>query len=223
MGFFMDFYNLNIISWNVSGHIKELVRRFSPSFFFLMETHVAFDRVKLFWTKLGYEAVKIIEAQGHSGGIWILSSKQSICCNVLSCFNQAIIVEFSRGRSKWLCTVVYASPIPSQRELLWDYLQEVVAVDGGVPWLVVGDFNEILLPSEVKGGDFYPRRAANFMDVLDRCRLLDLGAVGGRFTWFRSIQGGRFVSKRLDRAIANYFWRSLFKDAFCGEFVQTSF
>ena len=83
---------------------------------------MAFDKVKLFWNKLGYEAVKIVEAQGHSGGIWIMSSDHSIRCNVVSSFTQAITVEFTQCHFVWLCTIVYASPIPSQREFLWSYL-----------------------------------------------------------------------------------------------------
>ncbi|KAL4374459.1 hypothetical protein AHAS_Ahas05G0183900 [Arachis hypogaea] len=70
------------------------------------------------------------------------------------------------------------------------------------PLLAIGDFNEILLSSEVKGGNFVSRRAERFGALLDECGLIDLGAHGSLYTWFRHMQGNRFIVKRLDRAVA---------------------
>ncbi|XP_019418580.1 PREDICTED: uncharacterized protein LOC109329367 [Lupinus angustifolius] len=44
--------------------------------------------------------------------------------------------------------------------------------------------------------------------------LFDLGAIGSRFTWFRREQGGRNVSKRLDRALADTDWWMVFSEAY---------
>ena len=52
----MDWSGINIVSWSVGwglkqdslwsyGHIKELVRRYKPSFYILLETHVVFCKV----------------------------------------------------------------------------------------------------------------------------------------------------------------------------------
>ena len=60
------------------------------------------------------------------------------------------------------------------------------------------------------GGEFYPRRANMFAEVLEDCGLVDARAVGGRFTWFRTIQGNHHVFKRLDRMVMSYDWRLLF-------------
>lgn len=43
--------------------------------------------------------------------------------------------------------------------------------------MIIEDWNEILLPYEVRGGDFLPSRVARFSQVLEDCRLVDLGAV----------------------------------------------
>ncbi|KAL4316715.1 hypothetical protein AHAS_Ahas15G0312800 [Arachis hypogaea] len=74
------------------------------------------------------------------------------------------------------------------------------------PLLAIGDFNEILLSSEVKGGNFVSRRAERFGALLDECGLIDLGAHESLYTWFRHMQGNRFISKRLDRAVATDAW-----------------
>ncbi|KAL4350159.1 hypothetical protein AHAS_Ahas10G0114100 [Arachis hypogaea] len=82
------------------------------------------------------------------------------------------------------------------------------------PLLAIGDFNEILLSSEVKGGNFVSRRTERFGALLDECGLIDLGAHGSLYTWFRHMQGNRFISKRLDRAVASDAWCFRFSESY---------
>lgn len=61
------------------------------------------------------------------------------------------------------------------REQLWgrlDFLSNLVTG----PWMLIGDFNEVMLPSEVRGCQFVLSRADKFSLVLEQCGLLDLGA-----------------------------------------------
>ena len=71
------------------------------------------------------------------------------------------------------------------------------------PWLLLGEFNEIFLPSKSRGGAFIHSKATAFAEMVDECHLVDLGAYGGTFTWFRSNQGANKVAKRLDRAFGD--------------------
>ena len=52
-----------------------------------------------------------------------------------------------------------------------------------VPWLVVGDFNEVLSEAEVREGEFIANRADLFRDCIEQCELIDIGAIGSNFTW----------------------------------------
>ncbi|XP_019459941.1 PREDICTED: uncharacterized protein LOC109359701 [Lupinus angustifolius] len=218
----IEFQNFNIISWNVRGaissnglrHVRELIRKYQPSVFIVLETHCQFRDAEGFWNGLGFKAGGIVEAFGHVGGIWVLIVVSSlVTCTVIDVFHQAISVKFESPGREWICTAVYASPSLLIRELLWEHvltLRRVVSL----PWLVLGDFNEIILPPEVRGGNFILPRATKFSQVLGSCGLLDLGAIGSRFTWFRREQGGRNVSKRLDRALADTNWRTVFSEAY---------
>ena len=48
-----------------------------------------------------------------------------------------------------------------------------------MPWIVFGDFNEIVYSHEKSGGLARDgKQMANFRDSLDRCGLFDLGFVG---------------------------------------------
>lgn len=51
----------------------------------------------------------------------------------------------------WFLTVVYDSPHPSTRRLLWNRLSAIgLSISG--PWLIVGDFNTVIHQSEKNGG-----------------------------------------------------------------------
>ncbi|KAL8506330.1 hypothetical protein ACS0TY_017266 [Phlomoides rotata] len=53
-----------------------------------------------------------------------------------------------------------------------------------LPWLCVGDFNEILDDSEKLGGSLRnDNRMRDFPYSLETCGLVDLGFVGQKFTW----------------------------------------
>lgn len=64
---------------------------------------------------------------------------------------------------------------------MWGHLKQLRESLHG-PWLLLGDFNEVLLPSEVREGSFFRSRAAKFAEVMEHCNLLDLGATGSAFT-----------------------------------------
>ena len=77
-----------------------------------------------------------------------------------------------------------------------------------MPWMLLGDINEILYPFEKEGGNPRPVLCMqSFRDVLTECGLSDLGYTGDKFTWHR---GG--IRERLDRGLDNDDWMSKFGD-----------
>lgn len=81
--------------------------------------------------------------------------------------------------------------------------------------MLVGYFNEILFPSEVKGGNFCNARAMNFGSMIDDCDLNDMGFKGLAHTWHRSVNSCHRISKRLDRALVDCDWRITFPEVTC--------
>lgn len=213
--------NISLISWNIRGasndnakrHIKELIRKHSPDLFFIMQTHIQFERVKNFWKKMGYQPIHVVEAQGQAGGLWALVQVGlNLNITVWEFSDHSITLEVNLGSFKWLCTAVYASPHLTARENFWNYLCNL-SRNINFPWFLIGDWNEILLPGEQKGCIFSPARASAFWNVLDNCGLLDLNTTGAKFTWHRT-QGYKQMAKRLDRGLANLQWRLKFPEAF---------
>lgn len=117
--------------------------------------------------------------------------------SVLDVSAYSISVNVMLGNKSWVCTGVYASPIPSLRAPFWNYLC-TLGNSINNPWVLIGDFNEILLPGDQRGGLFSTVRAKAFAQVLDRCNLVDLNTLGGQFTWHRNNRGNRSIAKKLD-------------------------
>lgn len=218
----MDNTNFSIIAWNVRGgagvrgqrRVRDLIKSYHPSLFALVETHCRFELVASFWRSVGYELCGCSEATGHRGGIWVLAPvARNYTVQVVDVHFQAVTVSIGVDNRAWLCSVVYASPTPSLREALWSHLTNF-RQHALRPWLAVGDFNEIALPTEVLGGDFSEARAARFLAMVEACEFMDLGAIGPTFTWERRLNGRRTIAKRLDRALGDISWRHNFPEAY---------
>jgi hypothetical protein len=79
-------------------------------------------------------------------------------------------------------------------------------VQMSLPWLVLGDFTEILFNYEKEGGRPRSQQAMQAFHVaLTDCELEDMGYIGDIFTWRRGN-----LRERLDRGAVNQAWNNLF-------------
>ncbi|XP_015940937.1 uncharacterized protein LOC107466473 [Arachis duranensis] len=89
-----------------------------------------------------------------------------------------------------------------------------VSVGHNKPWMAVGDFNEIVAPDESTCAYFSSHRASLLAATLDDCELFDLKVTGRRYTWYRAVQAGKDLAKRLDRALVNEAWMTMFPEGY---------
>ena len=65
----------------------------------------------------------------------------------------------------------------------WELLKSL-SRPNSLPWLIIGDFNEIVCASEKEGGVVRPiRQMARFKEAIDFCCLREVGFVGPQYTW----------------------------------------
>ncbi|KAK9938018.1 hypothetical protein M0R45_014779 [Rubus argutus] len=84
----------------------------------------------------------------------------------------------------------------------------------GTPWLVIGDFNELLWSFEKEGGaPWNPRRCHYLKNFVDSNNLLDIGYNGARFTWYRKEFGNFVIKERLDMGLINDDWLLLWPNS----------
>lgn len=178
----------------------------------VLEPRISGDKAMRVVNSLGFTNHHIVDANGFSGGIWLLWNCSNIQLNIVACSSQSISAMITQGTSPWILTVAYAHPCPGIRKSLWNYLDGVSSTNN-LPWLVTGDFNEIIDESEKKGG-----RAAHcnsgFADWIGRHHLVDLGFSGAEFTWCKKNIHGETLWERLDRGLCNITWRLKFPEGF---------
>lgn len=78
----------------------------------------------------------------------------------------SITLKFGKDNNEWLYTSVYASPIPVRRIDLWNHLKDM-HIDYSLPWVVIGDFSEVLLPSYQIRRSFLHSRALVVSNILN--------------------------------------------------------
>ncbi|XP_075670014.1 uncharacterized protein LOC142639761 [Castanea sativa] len=112
--------------------------------------------------------------------------------------------------SPWRITGFYGRPKEHRKQESWGYLRNLKS-RSSLPWLCIGDYNEILSSNEKQGRIARSNRfMEEFQSVLLQCGLIDLGFNGNIFKWRNGRLGEAFVQERLDRACATIEWRALF-------------
>lgn len=105
-------------------------------------------------------------------------------------------------------TWIYGNPHENEKKAFWRLMYQRF-VTQTQPWLVIGDFNEVLESSEKWGGDIPSLWRINlFRDFLSGRQLRDLHFQGPDFTWFAMRYGRVYIKERLDRALGNLAWCS---------------
>ncbi|KAL3527083.1 hypothetical protein ACH5RR_011739 [Cinchona calisaya] len=93
------------------------------------------------------------------------------------------VIQVRPLHNAYLISVIYASPMPCTRALLWKHLTEC-HISQNVSWLLIGDFDEVLDQSKKKGGrPVYMLKFLSFYHFIPSANLFDLGFSG---TLFRS-------------------------------------
>ncbi|XP_075663243.1 uncharacterized protein LOC142632789 [Castanea sativa] len=83
-----------------------------------------------------------------------------------------------------------------------------------LPWIIAGDFNEVLTREDKYGGrPINISRAIKFQDCLNNCRMFDMGFSGPRFTWSNRQPLTHLIQERIDRVFANTDWNVLYPEA----------
>ncbi|XP_042990668.1 uncharacterized protein LOC122317666 [Carya illinoinensis] len=188
-----------------------LVKAKQPHLVFLTETkcnNVRLDRIKL---ALGYENCFSVNSKGKSGELALLW-KDSVKVEVINytTWHISALITSPIDNTQWQLTGFYGHPNSAKRPESWHLLRGLKPT-GNLPWLCLGDFNEITHQSEKVGAANRPyRQMVQFRNSLSFCKLYDLGFHGDKFTWSNNREGDQFTKERLDRACGNNFWIKLF-------------
>ncbi|KAH1047722.1 hypothetical protein J1N35_038506 [Gossypium stocksii] len=120
------------------------------------------------------------------------------------------MLKEENGEEEWRFTGFYGSPYVNNKSCSWNLLRKLGQYKNH-PWLVSGDFNEIMYSFEKSGGILREEsRMEAFREALEECQLEDLGYSGVWFTWERGNLSETNIRERFDRGVVNDKWRQLF-------------
>ena len=120
---------------------------------------------------------------------------------------------FDNNNSPSRLTGFYKRPEEHRRHETWQLLCHLSS-RFSVPWLCVGDYNEILVSKEKQGRIPKPLHLMlDFQEALSNYSLIDFGFQENIYTWSNGRESDNFVQARLDRACATLEWREQFPRA----------
>ena len=124
-----------------------------PSIMVITETRVGGDRVGRIIEGLPFDVFITTDTIGFTGGLWILWKKEDAKVNLLTSTEQEIhaTIKVCSTNHSWLIFAIYASPKIAERRLIWSNLSEVAKLHN-LPWLMLGNFNEVLCGEDKYGG-----------------------------------------------------------------------
>lgn len=217
---------MKIFSWNVRGlnntsrqnNVRSWLNGLGSSVGALLETHVREENSASVVAHMfhGWKwDSNYSEVEG--GRIWVVW-EQSLSVVVYKKSEQLVVCGGFDPSTQLYMTVgfVYAYNTEGQRRLLWEELESISAhrLVRDRPFVVLGDFNQILAASEhfsILPYDLPVRGMNDFRDSLVKCELEDLEIRGVFYTWTNNRPEDPIIRK-LDRAIGNEAWREAHPD-----------
>ncbi|XP_059443283.1 uncharacterized protein LOC132175345 [Corylus avellana] len=222
---------MKVLAWNSRGlaraptirALRALIRTHRPDLIFLSETKVASARFQPSLFHLGFSGWLEIPPVGLKGGLFV-TWKHGIEIEPVRLDRSCIscLVFSDPSHCPWLFSFIYAPHIAERQLVFWSELTNLGNSFGGA-WLLLGDFNSVLSPSEKSGGRGFGSSSQNdFLDFVQSNALIDLGFVGNKFTWSNHRSGLANIRERLDRGLANQEWVHLFPNALINHFPATN-
>lgn len=144
--------------------LKEIRKKIFPDLLFLMETKKPSETVLSSLQWLDYPSKNLVDPLSLGAGGLALFWKNNIEVEIISSCIHFIDTKIkAKGRS-FYSTFLYGEPDRSKRVQVWTQLQDIALSRSG-PWMLTGDFNDIIGSNEKVGGPARPE--SSFTDL--RC------------------------------------------------------
>ncbi|GKA76547.1 putative non-LTR retroelement reverse transcriptase, partial [Tanacetum coccineum] len=201
--------------------VKNWVQSCDFDFGCLIETKIKEKKEAMIVSRVFHGWSSMSNYEHHRlGRLWVVW-KQNVRVTPLFKSSQVISCSiFVEGRTEeMLITFVYALNTPEERKALWEDLKthKDSGMFRGKPWLICGDFNEILDMEEHSLHDStatIPEGMSDFQDLVNYCELVDLSYQGPKYTWCNKRKDD-LICKKLDRVLANQEWLNHYTQSYC--------
>ena len=219
------------LCWNCQGlgthqsikALRECVQRWDPKVVFLSETKKKIAGMKRVKVKLDFLNGFYVQREGKGRGLAMFWRKEiNLEIKSYSKHHIDVVITEEATSFKWRITRFYGHPETHRRKESWSFLN-TLNQQYHLPWLCLGDFNEILSTEEKLGGA--PRLQQQmdaFRNVVNKCRFKDMGYSRSKYTWCNQQEGENMMYLRLDKAFSTIDWLEHFRDIKVRHLVDTT-
>ena len=174
-----------------------MIQAQGPLIVFLSETWANKEQLESLKVKIKHVGLFYVQTQDR-GGRLALFWQQGVQVWVDSFSRFHIDAMVGGGTQEaWQFTSFYGESHTDDIMEAWNMLR-MLHSKPHLPWLCMGDFNEILFSEEKRGGQVRPYcQMQAFKDVLDTCGFMDLCFTRPEFTW-HGVRRGQVIWERLD-------------------------
>ncbi|XP_074315490.1 uncharacterized protein LOC141651689 [Silene latifolia] len=217
--------------WNVRGlnsdtkqkDIKWFLHQNDVDLFGLLETRVKPVSLNRIANNVCYNWNYITNTSMHIGGrIWVLWRDGRITLDVIDMEAQYIHtkIKVKHTNQEFTATFIYGFNKIEERVPLWNALVRLT-VNG--PWIVLGDFNNVMYANERLGKLVRDDEMLPFQSTVSTCDLHDLKTTGAFFTWNNKQPSETRVFSRIDRVLVNGDWLTQWPDWYAHYLPEGSF
>lgn len=132
--------------------------------------------------------------------------------DILFCSSQIIHMKGTliRLNQVFNISMVYGFSKEGDRKESW---RSLGSLKEDVPWVILGDFNEILHMDDRIGRKALQTPSADFLQWVSNCGLEDVRFTGCRYTWTNKQDSENRIWSKIDRVLANSLWLDSFEGA----------
>ncbi|XP_019166597.1 PREDICTED: uncharacterized protein LOC109162331 [Ipomoea nil] len=174
-----------------------------------METKVGRVHAERIRVTLGFDGMFYVDISGLSGGLALLWRRNNTA-SLLSFSKTHIDIEVTiPGFPNWRMTCYYGFPERNRRNESWELLRSL-ASRSDLPWVVMGDFNDLLYQHEKRGGN--PHLSSllrGFGDTIEDCVLSQMPMEGYQFTWEKGQGTPNWIEEKFDKVLTPNDWRNV--------------
>nr|GMC73286.1 uncharacterized protein LOC109188615 [Ipomoea batatas]GMC77611.1 uncharacterized protein LOC109188615 [Ipomoea batatas] len=150
--------------------------------------------------RLGFDYLFTVDSVGLSGGLALIWKKEleiSILSHSVNHIDTS--VRTATTSPIWRFTGFYGCLERHRRRISWALLKQL-SLNNSLPWLLLGDFNDILVPEEKIGGAPQPVwLMQGFQEAIDFSGLMNFNFHGFQYTWEKG-RGGIVTESSLATA-----------------------